>query len=185
MGSKLVHFTVQSFPKMRVIGKTVRVKEPAELDDPTITDLLQAMANDGSFDFLQTLPGQIAQTADTVGWMGDFQPGAVEYTYLAGVLFHPGTPVPEGFVARDIDACDMAVGWIQGTTGEEGGDMFASASGHVQRAVKEHGYEYDGSHGLFEMEYYSYDRFRLPQERGEQPILDFYSPCKKAETTQA
>ncbi len=179
MGSKLVHFAVQSFPKMQVIGKTVRVKEPTTLDDTTITDLLQAMAKDGSLDFLQTLPGRIAQIADTVGWMGDFQPGAVEYTYLAGVLFEPGTQVPAGFVSRDIEACDMAVGWIQGTDSEEGGDMFASGSAHMQQAAKEHGYEYDGSHGLFEMEYYSYDRFRLPQERGDQPILEYYSPCKK------
>ncbi len=179
MGSKLVNFTVQSFPKMRVIGKTVRVKEPAELDDPTITDLLQSMAKDGSFDFLQTLPGRVAQSADTVGWMGDFQPGATEYTYLAGVLFQPGTAVPDGFVSRDIEAGEMAVGWIQGTDGDEGGDMFASASGHLQQAAKDHGYAYDGSRGLFEMEYYSFERFRARLERGEQPILDFYSPCKK------
>jgi hypothetical protein len=58
--------------------------------------------------------------------------------------------------------------------------MHANASVHISKAVKENGYEYDGSNGYFEMEYYSHVRFRVPEKRGEKVILDFYSPCKKA-----
>jgi len=179
MGSKLINFYVQSFPKMRVLGKTVRVRVDVGLEDRTIQDLWENMKRDGSLAALLALPDRLAQTADTVGWMGDYQPGAEAYTYLAGVLVRPDTAVPDGFEYRDIAACEMAVGWIQGTDDAEGGDMMANASGHLSNAVKEHGYEYDGSHGLFEMEYYSYERFRGPEERGEKMILDFYSPCKK------
>jgi len=47
--------------------------------------------------------------------------------------------------------------------------------------MAKYGYEYDRSRGLFEMEYQSYERYYASLERGEQPMLDFYSPCKKKE----
>ena len=180
MGSTLVNFFVQPFPAARVIGKSVIQKLDAGLHDRTIQDLWERMANDGSLDFLLSLPNRTSREADTVGWMGDFQPGDDKYTYLASVLFDPGAPVPEGYVSREIAACDMAVGWVQGTEGSEGGDFIANASDHVTKAMKEHGYEYDGANGLFEIECYTVERFRAPLKRGERPILDFYSPCKKA-----
>jgi predicted transcriptional regulator YdeE len=180
VGSKLVHFSVQSFPAMRVIGKTTGVKEPTTLDDPTIENLWETMARDGSLELLHSLPGRVNQAPDTAGWMGDFQPGDNAYTYLAGVLFQPDTVAPDGFTYRDIEAADLAVGWIKGIEGDEGGDMMANASGHLAKARQEHGYEYDGSHGLFEMEVYTYERFHAPLERGGQPVLDFYSPSRKS-----
>ena len=95
MGSKLVKFSVQSFPKARMIGKGVLVKSDVGLDDRTIQDLWKRMANDGSLDFLLNLPDRSTQNNDTVGWMGDFQPGDEAYIYLAGVLVNQNTPVPE------------------------------------------------------------------------------------------
>ena len=180
MGAKLVRFQVVRFPKTRVLGKSVIHKVDVGIDDRTIQDLWESMAHDGSLDFLLHLPGRVGQDDDTVGWMGDFEPGADHYTYLAGILVEPTAPVPEGYIYRDIADCDMAIGWIQEMEGEEGGDLHANASEHVTRAMKEHGYEYDSSNGLFEMEYISYERHRLARERGEEAILDFYSPCKRA-----
>jgi hypothetical protein len=176
----LVRFAVQPFPPARVIGRSAVQQVEAGIDDRTIQDLWAGMAADGSLDVLLALPGRIGADGDTVGWMGDFEPGADHYTYLAGVLAAPGTPAPEGYECRDIAACDMAVGWIQSTPGPEGGDLFANASDHVNQAMRDNGYEYDGAHGLFEMECYTRERFKAPQERGEPPVLDFYSPCKKA-----
>jgi predicted transcriptional regulator YdeE len=181
MGSKVVNFQVVPFTPARVIGKTVRVNVDAGLNDNTITDLWAQMARDGSMPALLALN----PSGDTVGWMGDFTPGAPQYTYLAGVLVPPDTPVPEGYEARDLEACDMAVASIQQIDGDAGGDMMARASGHTSAAAKAHGYEYDPSHGLFEMEVYSQERFRGPVERGEAPTLDFYSPCRKAVTEPA
>lgn len=180
MGAKLIRFTVAPFPGARVIGKSVIQQVSAGVDDRTIQDLWERMAGDGSLDVLFNLPSRATPERDTVGWMGDFHPGDAQYTYLAGVLFDPGTPAPDGYVFRDIAACDMALGWIEETDGPEGGDLFANASEHVTRAMQEHGYEYDGAYGLFEMECLSAERFRARAERGERPILDFYSPCKKA-----
>ncbi len=180
MGAKVVKFSVEPFPETRVIGKSVAVKTDVGIDDSTITDLLESMAKDGSTDFLLSLPERITSSPDTVGWMGDWQPGAETYTYLSGVLVTPDAPLPDGYTYRDIAACDMAVGWLQETDGEEVGNIFANASEHINQAMRENGYEFDGSHGLFEMEYYSYERFRLPTQRGEKITLDFYSPCKKS-----
>ena len=180
MGSRLVKFEVVTFPKARVIGKSVIVKLDVGIDDPTITDLLESMSRDGSFDFLLKLPDRITKNPDRVGWMGDYNPGDKQYTYLAGVLVKPDSPVPDGFVSRDIAQCQMAIGWIQEIDGDEGGDMFATQHDHIAKGMKENGYEYDGSNGFFEMEYYSYERFTLPKERGGKVGLDFYSPCKKA-----
>ena len=179
MGTKLVKFLVKTFPKARVIGKSVIQKLDVGIDDRTIQDLWERMEKDGSLDFLLSLPNRTTQNYDTVGWMWDWQPGDDQYTYLAGILVEPNTPVPEGYVYRDIVDCEMAIGWFQGTEGSEGGDLFANASDNMSKAMKENGYQYDSSKGLFEMEYYSYERLRVPGKRGEKIILDFYSPCKK------
>ncbi len=180
MGAKLFQFSVKSFPKRRVIGKcVVLIEGGVSLEDHTIEDLWAGMAQDGSLEILTHLPGQAGTQGDVVGWMGDFHPPDMHFTYLAGVLFEADTPAPQGFEYRDIEPGEMAVSWIQGTEGPEGGDLHAGASGINGQAMQAHGYEYDGSRGLFEMEYQSFERFRLPLERSEQPMLDFYSPCKK------
>ena len=41
----------------------------------------------------------------------------------------------------------MAVGWLQETDGDEGGNIHANASDHINQAMKANGYAYDGSHG--------------------------------------
>jgi hypothetical protein len=72
----------------------------------------------------------------------------------------------------------MAVAWLQ-KSDEGEGDIFVDSSEIMANAMKENGYEYDGSNGFFEMEYYSEKRFKIPKGEGENIILDFYSPCKE------
>jgi hypothetical protein len=114
-----------------------------------------------------------------VGWMGDFNPPDMHFTYLAGALFGPDVQPPEGFICREIEAGEMAVSRRLGTQDAEGGDLHADASSNNGQAMAAQGYEYDGSRGLYEMEYQSYERYYTPLENGEQPMLDFYTPCKK------
>ena len=60
MGTKLIHFKVAMFPKMRVIGRGVTLLEGGmSLEDHTIEDLWAGMVQDGSFDILARLPGRI------------------------------------------------------------------------------------------------------------------------------
>jgi hypothetical protein len=111
--------------------------------------------------------------------MGDYYPPDMHFTYVAGALFEPGVEAPEGFLSRFIEAGEMAVSRLQSTEDPEGGETHGAASGFNSQAMAVHGYEYDGSRGPYEMEYQSRELFYAPLERGEQPILDFYSPCKK------
>ena len=180
MGTKLVQFKVDTFPKMQVIGKGISLIEGSvSLDDLSIEDLWDRMAQDGSLDVLAQLPGRVGPQGDMVGWMGDFHPPDMHFTYLAGALFETDVEAPGGFISRDVEAGEMAVSRIQSTDGPEGGDFHIDASAINGRAMAAHGYEYDGSRGLYEMEYQSHEHFYVPLERGEQPLLDFYSPCKK------
>lgn len=180
MGAKLVQFKVESLPKMRVIGKgVVLVEGGMTLEDRSIEDLWESMEKDGSIEVLAQLPGHVGPKGDMVGWMGDFNPPDMHFTYLAGALFGVDAEAPEGFISRDIEAGEMAVSWIQDTEGPEGGIIHVDGSAINSQAAAAHGYEFDGSRGLFEMEYQSHDRYYVPLERGERPMLDFYSPCKK------
>jgi predicted transcriptional regulator YdeE len=184
MGTRLVHFKVGTFPKMRVIGKGVTLIEGSvSPEDSTIEDLWERISQDGSLDLLAQLPGRVGPRGDMVGWMGDFHPPDMQFTYLAGALFEAGVEAPEGFIARDIQAGEMAVSRIQSTDGPEGGDIHIDASAINSRAMKANGYEYDGSRGLYEMEYQSHEHYYAPLDRGEHPILDFYSPCKQVEVS--
>jgi hypothetical protein len=180
MGVKFVHFKAAAFPKMQVIGKGVSLIEGGmRMEDHLIEDLWASMAQDGSLEVLAQLPGRVGALGDMVGWMGDFHPPDMHFTYLAGALFGSGVEAPEGFICRDIQAGEMAVSRLQGTDELEGGDLHTDASTINNQAMAAHGCEYDGSRGLYEMEYQSYEHYYTPLERGEQPMLDFYSPCKK------
>lgn len=179
MGAKVIEFKVVNFKGARVIGKSTTVKEPTTIYDLTINDLQDLMNNKGHYDFLLSLPNKITLNKDTVGWQGDFNPGDTSYTYLSGVLFQPNTAVPDGYDFRDIESCQMAVVSLQDCDDVEGGDLFADASPNLAKARDEQGYTYDSSHGFFEMEYYSEDKFKIPEHQGEKVVLDFYSPCKK------
>jgi hypothetical protein len=180
MGTKLVEFKVDTFPKMRVIGKGVTLVEgDMHIDDHQIEDLWASMAQDGSFDVLAQLPGRLGPRGDMVGWMGDFNPPDMHFTYLAGALFEPNVIAPEGFISRDIEAGEMAVSRLQDTDEPGGAGMHTDGSSMNSQAMAAHGYEYDVSRGLYEMEYQSSERYYIPLERGEQAMLEFYSPCKK------
>lgn len=179
---KLVKFEVKQFSAARVIGKQVIHGLKSGTKNP-VPELWESMARDGILDYLKNMHERATQAPDTVGWMGDFNPETREFVYLAGVLTKPGTPVPEGYAYRDIPDCEMSIGWMQGS--DDNGDVYQGASECTAKARKEHGYEYDGSAGGFEMEYYSHARFYVPFEQGEKElIMDFYSPCRKRAVTE-
>ena len=168
MGTKLVQFKVDAFRKMRVIGKSVSLIEGGlSMEDHTIEDLWTRLVQHGSLDTLARLPGRVSPVGDLVGWMGDFHPPDMHFTYLAGALFVADIEPPEEFEFRDIEAGEMAVSQLQGTDGPEGGDLHADASAINAQAMAAHGYEYDGSRGLYEMEYQSQERYYARLECSE------------------
>jgi hypothetical protein len=139
MGTRLIQFKVSTFPKMRVIGKGVTLIEGGmTLEDSTIEDLWASMVQDGSFEILAALPGRLGPQGDQVGWMGDFHPPDMHFTYLAGELFKPDIEPPEGFICREIEAGEMAVSQILGTDEPEGGILHVDASRINNEAMAAH-----------------------------------------------
>ena len=175
--SKLIKFEVKRVPAVRLIGKQVKMSfEPG--GNKAADNLWSSMWQDGSMEFLLNNTERFTAERDTIGWMGEFDSSGSTCIYIAGVLTKAGTPVPAGYVSRDLPECQMGVGWIQGR--EEAADLYAGAHGHMTQVMKEYGYEYDTSAGGYEMQYYSFLRFGAPRYMGEKIlILDYCCPCKK------
>ena len=100
-----------------------------------------------------------------VGWMGEFDPITQDFTYIAGMLFTTDTVVPHGFDSREIAACAVAVGWIQGMEP----DIYTQAHTLTEEAMKENGHAPDYSQ-CFSMEVYDQERFGAAVERGESEL---------------
>lgn len=178
--SELIKFEVKPFSASRVIGKYAIVSMNEGEYNP-VPDMWERMKQDGSLDYLINHPDKATVEADTIGWMGEYNPESNSFAYIAGVLVKPGITVPDGYVFRDLPACNMGIGWIQGSV--ENGDVFSSAHIHTAKAMEESGYEYDYSAGGFELEYYSWSRFVVPAESGQNiVIMDYYSPCKQKQS---
>lgn len=168
--AKLVNLKINELPKIRVIGKTVRLN--LEMGNNPIPVLWEQCFNDGTFSILEKLMEHHIDSS-YVGWMGDWNNGDGRFTYLCGMLMKPEAPVPEGFVYRDIPASTVAIGWIQGLEKE----AYSVAHEYTQKAMEEHGYKADED-ALWCMELYNCPRFTKPMENGD-IILDYYIPCKK------
>lgn len=67
MGVK-TYFEVQNFKAVRFIGKEVLVGKKNR-----VPDLWEKILNDGTNDFLQSLPERVSPLGDTIGWMGEYQ----------------------------------------------------------------------------------------------------------------
>lgn len=175
--SKFIKFEVKRFPAVRLIGKQVTMSLISG-ENNAADNLWSSMWQDGSMELLLNNPERFTAERDTIGWMGDFDLSGSTCIYIAGVLTKAGTPVPAGYVSKDLPECLMGIGWIQGR--EENADLYAGAHEGMMQVMKEYGYEYDTSAGGYEMQYYSFPRFGVPRYFGEKIlILDYCCPCKK------
>jgi hypothetical protein len=87
------------FSSVRLIGKYSRTWERHGDSAPALWDKCRA---DGSINILRTLPNIVPQSL--IGWTGDYQPNDKTAGYMVGVFVPAFTPVPEGFVCKDISA---------------------------------------------------------------------------------
>ncbi|BCJ93698.1 hypothetical protein acsn021_12670 [Anaerocolumna cellulosilytica] len=170
MGNKIA-FEVQNFKAVRFIGREVIVgkKNP-------VPELWKSILNDGTNDFLQSLPERVSPEGDTIGWMGEYNPKTKEFVYIAGIFAKPETVVPAGFSYRDIPDCIMGIGWIQGNTS----NLEKGAHTKTEKIMKENGYVPDYSIVGISMEYYSFDKYAKIEEDGNTIFtFGYYLPCKK------
>ncbi len=166
-----ISFEVQNFKAVRIIGKEVIVgkKNP-------VPELWKKMLNDGTNEFLQSMPERVSTIGDTIGWMGEYNSQTKEFTYIAGIFVKPDTIVPNGFSHRDIPNCLMGIGWIQGNTSH----LEKGAHIKTEKIMRGNGYEPDYSIVGISMEYYSFDKYANIKEDGNNTFtFGYYLPCKK------
>ncbi|MBC7320656.1 GyrI-like domain-containing protein [bacterium] len=174
--SNLVNLSFIDFGPARVIGKkTIARVEGAENPIP---QFWMKCLEDGTLQVLESMPSYILNPA-YIGWEGEYDPNTQEFSYIVGMLMKPDTPIPEGFDFRDLPSCKMAIGWIKGKEPE----IYMDGVYLILSSMRDLGFEYDESAGYM-IEVYTYERFVMPQERGEdEVILDLYIPCKNIEVS--
>lgn len=172
--ASLVNLSFIDFGPARVIGKEIRTKVAGEYNP--IPQFWMKCFEDRVFQILESMPDCILDSS-YIGWEGEYDPNTNEFSYIVGMFMKPDTPVPEGFDFRDLPACKMAIGWIKGKEPE----IYMEGTPLMVSGMKEKGFEYDDSEGYM-VEVYTYERFIMPQEKGEEEvILDLYIPCKSIE----
>lgn len=165
--AKLANFQVDQLPEIRIIGKAIY--PDMDMKENPIPAFWQECFRDGTFSKLEELE-EYYMDSSYVGWMSDWGIEGDKFTYICGILMKSDTPVPEGFIYRDIAASTVAIGWIQGLEK----DVYPVAHEFTEKAMEEQGYKLDQSANWC-MELYNCPRFTTPMENGE-IILDYYIP---------
>lgn len=108
-----------------------------------------------------------------IGWMGEYNSENGTFTYIAGYLLPCKAEVPDGFSYRDIPACQIGLGTINGNFAD--GEVFAHSHEMTVEGIYKAGYEPDYSYG-WSAEAYPKD---LSFEATEGTI-NYICPCKKS-----
>lgn len=165
--AKLVNFQINQLQDYRIIGKAIYTM--MGIKENPIPSFWGKCFEDGTFEQLEEMDDYHIDNS-YVGWMGDWKEDGT-FTYICGMLMKQNTPVPEGYIYRDVPASTVAIGWIQGLEK----DIYPVAHEITQKAMEEKGYRADYGEGWC-MELYNCPRFTTPMENGE-VILDYYIPC--------
>lgn len=171
--AKLVNLQINQLPDIRIIGK--EIYPDMDMQENPVPAFWGKCFGDGTFTKLEELK-EYSIDSSYVGWMSDWSTGENKFTYICGMLMKPNTPVPEGFIYRDVPASTVAIGWIQGLEK----DVYSVSHEFTQKAMEEQGCKLDEI-ASWCMELYNCPRFTTPMENGE-IILDYYIPCKSIST---
>ena len=104
--TKLEKIEFIKIPNVRIIGREVThdgQKNP-------VPALWKQIEHDGTIEMLRKLPRVISGC--TIGWMGDAK--GQTFQYIAGIAAEENTLVPAGMQYRDLPACDVAKGYLDG-----------------------------------------------------------------------
>lgn len=167
---ELIKFNLKKLPSLKLVGKELRYNMEAHMKgDNRIPTFWEKCFADGIFSLLEK---QVDLVYDNsyVGVMLDWDKGDGDFSYIVGMLMKDDAFVPEGYVCRDIEETDVAIGWIKG---KNTADVCSAAHPLTEKAIKENGYKCDQMKWC--MELYNCPRFSQPDENGD-IILDYYIP---------
>ena len=174
------NFMVKKGDTMAILGKVDFIEIPAARmigievvnggGDNPVPELWEQIFNQNKLDSLQS---EQALLDLFIGWMGEYNPADATFTYIAGYLMPRGSEVPTGFSYRDISACQIGLGTINGNFAN--GEVFAHSHEMTVEGICNAGYEPDYSYG-WSAEAYPKD---LSFEAMEGTI-HYICPCKKS-----
>lgn len=98
-------FELFHLPAVRIIGKEVRNGGELGNTAPTLWD---EMYSSGNCDTLMELPQMVDNSL--FGWTCEYDPKTNTFIYIVCAMTPAGTPVPDGFVYRDIPETVCAKG---------------------------------------------------------------------------
>lgn len=154
-----------NLPPVRMIGKGI--SHGYDCENP-VPELWEKRFREGSLKILETLSPEMDYF---IGWMGDYNSETKQFYYIAGYFMPAGTPVPEGFQYRDLSACMVGMGYINGSFD----DVFPRLHDLTVGGIQAYGYEPDYSQG-WSAEVYPKD---LSFEANEGTV-NYICPCKKS-----
>lgn len=111
-----------------------------------------------------------------LGYATDFKDDkSLGNEYVIGRYYKLGTPVPDNMISRIIPKSIIAKAQIRGKNLD---DIINNAYILVNDMAKKNGYKIDYKH-FYWLEVYTYNRYCIPADKGEEIILDWYMPCMK------
>jgi predicted transcriptional regulator YdeE len=169
---ELIKFEVKKLPNLKLVGKELRYNMEAHMKgDNRIPAFWDKCFEDGIFSLLEKQADFVYDNS-YVGVMLDWDKGDGDFSYIVGMLMKDGASVTEGYVCRDIEETDVAIGWIKG---KNTADVCSAAHPLTEKAIKENGYKCEQMKWC--MELYNCPRFSQPDENGD-IVLDYYIPVE-------
>lgn len=167
---EIIKFRVKKLPSLKLVGKEIRYNMESHMKgDNRIPAFWDKCFADDTFSSLEA-QADFVYDSSYVGVMTDWDKGDGDFSYIVGMLMVEGVSIPDGYVYRDIEETDVAIGWIKG---KNTSDVCSTAHSQTDQSLKEKGYKCDKMKWC--MELYNCPRFIEADINGD-IILDYYIP---------
>ena len=167
--AQLINFSIKLQPSILLIGKQIRYSMQAHMQgDNRMPAFWQACFAQDTFAPLEA-QGSFLYDDAYVGTMTDWDKGDGDFSYIVGMLMKPGATIPQGYAAKPLPTCQVAIGYIKGKDTQ---DVCAHAHALTEAALRKAGHKCDAIPWC--MERYG-EAFAMPDADGD-IVLDYYIP---------
>lgn len=194
-GAKLIDYPRISFTNLRIIGGKRIMAELKKIEyvdygarkivgrmkmtsfQKAGEECWGAAFKEGLFDKIAKIEDWVCKDIDDyigLGHMSKFV-GDNNFQYIIGKFVELNAPVPETMYAENIPEGTVAKIWIEG---DNLNDIIDCAYLICSEAIEKTGYKID-SNNFYWCDVYTYDRYCVPQEKGQKIILDYFLPVIK------
>lgn len=113
---ELVRYEVISLPRLLVVGKALRYSDKAlNTGDNRLPGFWNSCYNENLFAPLEAQESFIFNCAHA-GVFIDWDLGDGDFTYIVGILMRQGVIIPSGYIAKELEECEVLYCWIKSQT---------------------------------------------------------------------